>query len=716
MVQTNELIVKTRFTFRVVCILVLLPVSWMSLAQDIPVVENFFPLPVGLSAEFEHENKIMEFTLTEGEFSDFTIFNRGNALLRVGEPNNDGQAMLVLEQPQTIVFPGLEQFPDASPISTYVLTQENNALELAQFEVVTDLGNRGTVTAQTTYDPPFPILTTLADCPNVADRREEYTLTERTTGSGMSEVREFSAVSFISTTSLPSFTVGSMSFQDVCLVEVRETRDEMNEPPVLIIGWYLAKGYGVVQIEQKFDNGSQFSRLTSTNITDFWTGSLTVNIAPEEAVNTEAQWKIIEVASGLESDFQNSGAKLDDLRQGQYDIVFKDIDGWNTPPTQRVTVLLDPEVATGTYTRTTSAISVVLNPPEAAVAGARWRIISEEFDSGFQVSDKLLDNVPVGNYTIQFSDILGWDSPNDMPITVVADAAVSDIGIYIRKTGSVSVTITPLEAIDAGAQWKIEGFESQYVDSGSILSDVPTGRYFLDLKDVPEWVVLNQAIDVVSNMTTELTVTYAADSDEDKMDDTWEVTNLGGTSAQPHFDRDGDGFSNVQEFRSGTDPLEYAIPLSHGWNLLSLSTVPNMNSLDSIFAQVDVYPIGWSYTEIGWEQTQALLDSFSAYWAYQRGPADTVSISSETLEIDDETSLFEISLETGWNLISIKRVPDDNSVAAMFNGVNISLPVWKWQNNRFVVAKNIEPLLGYWVYLNGSSIKVPVFVTVQESR
>ena len=675
------------------------------IAQEIPVNESFFPVPVGLSAEFEHEDTSTRFTMeVDGDIAT-VVFDQGNAHVRVEEEN-----MVVWDQPLTFDFPGVGQF-SGSLISIFTVSQEDGSLRLIKSEGTFDFGNAGTVMIENTPDTFIPILSTLTDCINEVDRREDYVLTERTVGFDEIEQETFPWFSMISTTPIASFPVGSMMFQDVCSLRVLEPLDVINDPLVLDIGWHLAKGYGVVQMEQEFDNGSQFSRLVSTNITEFWAGGIVVTITPSEAVTAGAQWKVIADLSGTDSGFQNSGDRLDDLPQGVYTVKFSEIADWNTPVSQQITIGVEVLSTSGVYTRQTGSVSVTITPQQAADAGARWRIFNGEFDTGFRTSDTQVDDVPTGEYTLEFQDIIGWVTPDAQIVSVENESLTSPAADYMRLVGGVSVTITPQGAIDGGAQWMIEGlqgdFESGFQESGVTVSDVPVGTYRLRLSEVAGWVALDQAITIVSNDVLQTAVSYAPDTDNDRMDDDWEVANFGSTNPLPHIDQDGDGHNNIQEFRNSTDPLKYAVPLSHGWNLISLSAIPDDNRLAQIFTGVELDPLAWTYASGQAEQVGSLSDSRSAYWVFQRGSSGEAQPNG-TLQIDDQLSQFELELKSGWNLFSILRVPDDNSVTSIFNGVDIASPVWKWQNQRFVVTNTIEPLSGYWVHLNGNDVTVPV--------
>lgn len=74
------------------------------------------------------------------------------------------------------------------------------------------------------------------------------------------------------------------------------------------------------------------------------TGSITVTISPQNAVNAGAEWN---VDSGA---WQTSGTTVSDLSVGQHTIAFSDVSGWTTPSNQSVSVSDGKTTSvTGTY-------------------------------------------------------------------------------------------------------------------------------------------------------------------------------------------------------------------------------------------------------------------------------------------------------------------------------------------------------------------------------
>lgn len=58
---------------------------------------------------------------------------------------------------------------------------------------------------------------------------------------------------------------------------------------------------------------------------------------------------------------------------------------------------------------------------------------------------------------------------------------------------------------------------------------------------------------------------------------------------------------------------------------------------------------------------------------------------------------FDLTLQDGWNLVSIPIEPDDKSVEAVFQGANTGA-VWGWDGSRYHTVTEVEAGQGYWVH------------------
>ena len=60
-------------------------------------------------------------------------------------------------------------------------------------------------------------------------------------------------------------------------------------------------------------------------------------------------------------------------------------------------------------------------------------------------------------HTVEFSDVAGWTKPGNRTVTISNGQTTTGSGTYTQPTGSLRVTIDPQGAIDAGAQWRVDG-------------------------------------------------------------------------------------------------------------------------------------------------------------------------------------------------------------------------------------------------------------------
>ncbi len=150
-------------------------------------------------------------------------------------------------------------------------------------------------------------------------------------------------------------------------------------------------------------------------------------------------------------------------------------------------------------------LTVTIQPAEAELFGAQWRRTGTTtwHDSGDTETD-----IPAGNVTVEFKEILGWTKPDNQTEIVPSGDTLSLSGTYTLQTGSLSVTIEPQGARDAGAQWRRVGTLTWY-DSGFTEGGIPTGSYDVEFKSVYGWdTPLNEPVVITFGGTTTASGTY----------------------------------------------------------------------------------------------------------------------------------------------------------------------------------------------------------------
>ncbi len=81
----------------------------------------------------------------------------------------------------------------------------------------------------------------------------------------------------------------------------------------------------------------------------------------------------------------------------------------------------------------------------------------------------------------------GGDGPIDVPNNVYGWGRIDALEAYnlSQSTGSLMVTLTPQEAIDAGAQWRVD--HGAWRSSGQTATGLLIGQHLVDFKEVPRW-------------------------------------------------------------------------------------------------------------------------------------------------------------------------------------------------------------------------------------
>ena len=151
------------------------------------------------------------------------------------------------------------------------------------------------------------------------------------------------------------------------------------------------------------------------------------------------------------------------------------------------------------------ALSVTFLPTAVVPAGARWQV-----DGGaWQNSGATVSNLSVGTHTVSFSAVTGWTSPDSQPVSVSANATASVTGTYVAIPlfGSLEVTIMPLAAIAAGAQWQVDG--GTWQNSGATVANLPVGDHTVSFSTISGWTTPgNQPVSVSASSTATATGVY----------------------------------------------------------------------------------------------------------------------------------------------------------------------------------------------------------------
>jgi len=230
------------------------------------------------------------------------------------------------------------------------------------------------------------------------------------------------------------------------------------------------------------------------------TGSLQITISPQAAIDAGAAWKLT-----TELTWHPSGYTLTEIFTGQVEVEYKSAAGWTRPVNDVVEIERDMTTPVlGVYEPNVGYLRVVITPQPAVSAGAKWKLTTDEIWHGSGSTTIYA----AGTHTLEFKSIPNWDEPPERQVEIVKNETTEETGLYSRHTGSLQITISPQEAADAGAAWKITT-ESTWHPSEYTLSGIFTGEVEAEYKSISGWAKpANEFADIEKDTTAFATSVY----------------------------------------------------------------------------------------------------------------------------------------------------------------------------------------------------------------
>jgi hypothetical protein len=191
---------------------------------------------------------------------------------------------------------------------------------------------------------------------------------------------------------------------------------------------------------------------------------------------------------------------------GPFSVVAADINGDNRFDlvcANRSSDTLSALINADTFTPSGS-VRVNLAPSGAVSGGAQWRV-----DGGiWQNSGATVYRLSGGNHTVTFSTVTGWNTPSDQAVVINTNQITTVTGSYVQQFGSLLVNLEPLDVVNAGAKWQVDG--GAWQNSGAIVSGLTVGSHSVTFNTVPDWTTpAGQSAVIVYDQTTTNFGTYS---------------------------------------------------------------------------------------------------------------------------------------------------------------------------------------------------------------
>ena len=127
-------------------------------------------------------------------------------------------------------------------------------------------------------------------------------------------------------------------------------------------------------------------------------------------------------------------------------------------------------------------MTLTIQPPAAAAAGVQWGWSADDYrNSGTSVAW-----FP-GTYIFTIHPVDGWLGPNQKVVTLTAGQTTNVTVTFMQDTtpGLLTVTLSPPDAVAAGAKWRVSGGAAQA--SGATVSLPPGTNYAVTFDGVSGW-------------------------------------------------------------------------------------------------------------------------------------------------------------------------------------------------------------------------------------
>ncbi|MCK4629369.1 MAG: hypothetical protein KAT56_10225, partial [Sedimentisphaerales bacterium] len=113
----------------------------------------------------------------------------------------------------------------------------------------------------------------------------------------------------------------------------------------------------------------------------------------------------------------------------------------------------------------------------------------------------------VGSHTVNFKLVSNLNTPDDQVIEIAANQTESINGAYTEQAGSLTVTISPQEAVNAGAKWRADGGSWQV--GGATQNDLSVGAHTVEFITLDGWTTPSEkAVEIAANQTASESSTY----------------------------------------------------------------------------------------------------------------------------------------------------------------------------------------------------------------
>jgi hypothetical protein len=164
----------------------------------------------------------------------------------------------------------------------------------------------------------------------------------------------------------------------------------------------------------------------------------------------------------------------------------------------QITGFLTPVLATPN-----GSLQVTLGPAGAITAGVQWSV-----DGGaWQNSAATVTGLSVGSHAVTYKAVTGWTAPTGESASITDGVTTTISRTYTQQIGSLQVTLGPVDAVTAGAQWNVDG--GAWQNSAATVTGLSVGSHAVTYKAVTGWTApAGESAAITNGGTTAISRTY----------------------------------------------------------------------------------------------------------------------------------------------------------------------------------------------------------------
>lgn len=209
-------------------------------------------------------------------------------------------------------------------------------------------------------------------------------------------------------------------------------------------------------------------------------GSVVINPDPD---SINAPWSL----SGTSSKSGEGDVTLNDMEQGTYTITWDAVAGWTTPASEEKTLTAGKTVTfNGSYTIVAGSSGTIVIDGSPDTIDFPWTLTLPDQSSLDGTDDSTLIEMAVGEYTLTWENLDGWNSPAAETLTLVENQTILFSGEYTIQLPPRTIVIDPLPGY-LDAPWTISGQVDSTGTGYLILEDMTVGDYTVTWGDVADW-------------------------------------------------------------------------------------------------------------------------------------------------------------------------------------------------------------------------------------